>query len=82
MIFVFLCMCAKSLQLCSALCDPADCKADPDCSVGGILQARTQVDCHALPGDLPNPGMKSAFSTTSTTWEAHISLYESILNFN
>ena len=42
MIFVFLCMCAKSLQLCSALCDPADCKADPDCSVGGILQARTQ----------------------------------------
>ena len=32
-------MCAESLQLCPALCDPVDCSL-PGCSVRGILQAR------------------------------------------
>ena len=32
-------MCAESLQLCPALCDPVDCSL-PGCSVCGILQAR------------------------------------------
>ena len=34
-----LCMCAKSLQLCLTLCDPADCSL-PGSSIHGILQAR------------------------------------------
>ena len=34
------CMYAKSLQLCSILCNPADC-SPPGSSVHGILQART-----------------------------------------
>ena len=33
-------MCAKSLQLCSTLCNPTDC-SPPGSSVHGILQART-----------------------------------------
>ena len=38
---------AKSLQLCSTLCDPID--GSPRGSpVPGILQARTQVGCHFL----------------------------------
>ena len=32
-------MCAESLQLCPALCNPVDCSL-PGCSVHGILQAR------------------------------------------
>ena len=32
-------MCAKSLQLCSTLCDPVDCSL-PGSPVRGILQAR------------------------------------------
>ena len=34
------CLCAKSLQSCSALCDPVDC-SPPGSSVHGILQTRT-----------------------------------------
>ena len=34
-----LCMCAKSLQLCPALCDPTD-HSVPVSSVHGIIQAR------------------------------------------
>ena len=37
---LFECMCAKSLQLCSTLCDPTDC-SPPGSSVHGVLQART-----------------------------------------
>ena len=37
--FVQLCARAKSLQSCSALCDPMDCSL-PGSSVHGILQAR------------------------------------------
>ena len=33
-------MCAKSLQLCPALCNPMDC-SPPGSSVHGIFQART-----------------------------------------
>ena len=48
----------------------------------------TGVGCHTPPGDLPNPGIKSAsllslalaggFFTTSTIWEAHNILYKCI----
>ena len=34
------CLCAKSLQLCSTLCNPMDC-SPPGSSVHGILQARS-----------------------------------------
>ena len=47
--------CAKSLQLCSSLCDPMDC-SPLGSSVHEILQARI-LGCHALlQGNLPNPG--------------------------
>ena len=49
--------CAKSLQLCSRLCDPMDC-SPPGSSVHEILQARI-LGCHALlQGNLPNPGIE------------------------
>ena len=35
----WLCVCAKSLQLCPTLCNPMDC-SPPGSSVHGILQAR------------------------------------------
>ena len=38
-IFSWMCMCAKSLQLCLTLCDPMDC-SPPGSSVHGILQAK------------------------------------------
>ena len=52
-------MCAKSLQLCPALCDPMDCSL-PSSSVHGDSPGKsTGVGCHALtPGDLPHPGIK------------------------
>ena len=50
------CMCAKSLQLCSTLCNTMDC-SPPDSSVHGILQARILKWVAILPpGDLPNRG--------------------------
>ena len=78
-------MCAKSLQLCPALCDPMDC-TPPGSSVHGIPQARIP-EWVAMPSsrgsarrrDLPNTGIEppslrpaalaSKFFTTSATWE-------------
>ena len=55
------CMCAKSLQSYSTLCDPKDCSLLGS-SVHGILQTRTAtpdwVDCHAFfQGIFPTQGM-------------------------
>ena len=79
-------MCAKSLQLCPALCDPMDC-SPPGSSVHGIPQARIP-EWVAMPSskgsaqcrDLPNTGIEplslrsaalaSEFFTSSATWEA------------
>ena len=44
---------AKSLELCSTLCDPMAC-SPPGSSLHGILQART------LARDLPHPGSEPA----------------------
>ena len=45
---VRVCVCAKSLQLCSTLCDPKD-YGPPDSSVHGHSPGKnTGVDCHAL----------------------------------
>ena len=71
---------AKSLQLCSTLCDPMDC-SPPGSSVHGILQARIlEWLPFSSPGDLPDPGIESkflmspaqanGFFNTSATWEA------------
>ena len=45
--YTYICMHAKSLQLCLALCDPIDCSL-PDSSVHGILQARI-LEWFAMP---------------------------------
>ena len=52
------CVCARSLQLCPALCDLMDCSL-PSSSVYGILQART-VEWVAISfsRDLPDPGIE------------------------
>ena len=75
---------AKSLQLCLTLCNSMD-RSPPGSSVHRILQARILewVACPP-PGDLPDPGIKSAsltflalagrFFTTSTTWEAQVTI--------
>ena len=44
---IFVCMHAKSLQLCPTLCNPMDCRP-PGSSVPGILQARI-LECVAVP---------------------------------
>ena len=53
------CVCEKSLQSCSTLCNPMDC-SPPGSSVPGILQTRiTEVGCHALlQGIFPAQGLK------------------------
>ena len=69
-------------QSCLTLCNPTDYSL-PDSSVYGISQAR-MLERFPLPGDLPNPGIKSAFLvspalagvffTISATWKApHLS---------
>ena len=72
------CLHAKSLQLCSTLCDPMDC-SPPGSSVHGILQARI-LEWVAMPSSRGSsqPRDQSCvayvsciagrFSTTSTTW--------------
>ena len=77
---VYACMCTKSLQLYSTLCDPKDCSLLGS-SVLGILQTRILSGLPSLsPGHFPNPGDEPAslkcpalaggFFTTSATWEA------------
>ena len=73
-------MCAKSLQICPALCHPMDCSL-PGSSVHGILQARIPK-CVAIRSyrGLPNLEIETAslislafaggFCITSATWEA------------
>ena len=76
-----MCVRAKSLQLCLALCDTMDCSL-PSSSVHGTLQARL-LEWRSglpLPGDLPHPEIKPAsfmslalagrIFTTSATWKA------------
>ena len=75
----FLCVCVKSLQACTTLCNPMDYSL-PGSSVNGILQARI-LEWVAIsfsrgssqPGDrttslMPNT-LPGAFFTASTTWE-------------
>ena len=76
-----MCMHAKSLQLCPALCDPMDWSL-PGSSVHGILQARILSELpFSSPGDLPNPGIEptslmspalaGGFFTINVIWEAY-----------
>ena len=82
------CVHAKSLQLCLTLCDPIDCGL-PGSSVHGILQARVLewIDMpssrgSSQPRDQTHIGYVSSivgwFFTTSTTWEAPTSLFNSV----
>ena len=77
--YLYVWVCAKSLQLCPTLCDPMDC-SPPGPSVHGTLQARILEWVAILQGGLPEPGIKhkslmslalaGGFFTTSDTWEA------------
>ena len=75
-------LCAKLLQSCPTLCDPADWRRLGS-SVHGVLQQErwTGLPC-PRPGHLPDPGMEpvslkapalaGGFFTTSATWEASV----------
>ena len=77
-----MCICAKSLQACSALCDPVD-GSLPGSSFHGILQARI-LERVAIPysrgSSSPRdrtslslsafPALASSFFTSNATWEA------------
>ena len=78
-------VCVLNCFSCPTLCDPMD-YSPPGSSVHGILQVEYWggLSCSS-PGDLPDPGIKpmslqspalaaGSFST-STTWEAHMSLH-------
>ena len=80
LIFVHICVCAKSLQSCPTLCDPMYCSPSGSC-VHGILQARRLewVACPfpadlpdqcIRPGSLTSPALGGRFFTTIVTWEA------------
>ena len=59
------CVHAQSLQSCSTICNPMDCSPSGS-SVHGILQARIlEWVAMPAPGDLPIPGIKPAFSSSS-----------------
>ena len=45
----FLCVCAKSFQLCPTLCDITDCSLPGSSVHGNSPGENTGVDCHALP---------------------------------
>ena len=82
---VYVCMCAKLLELCLTLCDPMD-RSLPGSSIHGILQARI-LEWVALSSsrDFPDSGIEPAslmslaladrFFTTSATWEAPMDVY-------
>ena len=72
--------CAKSLQSCPTLCDPMDCSPQAPLSMGFSRQEyRSGFPCPP-PGDLQDPGVRSAslmssalagwFFATRATWEA------------
>ena len=82
-LYIYVCLCAKSLQSYLTLCDPIDCSL-PGSSVHGFLQARiVAISSSSRPSD---PGIETTsltflalaggFFTTSATWEA---LYVSVL---
>ena len=60
-------VCAKSLQLCTTLCNSMDCSRQAPLSVG-TLQART-LEWVAMPspGDLPDPGIESTSLMSSAS---------------
>ena len=74
------CVCAKSLQLCPALCNTMDFPRLLCLWVFSRQEHWSELP-FASPGDLPNPGMEpmslmspalaGGFLTTSATWEAH-----------
>ena len=55
-----MCVCAKSLQLCTTLCNPMDVTRQAPLSVGFSRQEYWSKLTFPPPGDLPNPGIKSA----------------------
>ena len=72
-------VCAKSLQLCTALCDPMDCSPSGS-SVHGILQARI-LEWVAIPfskgSSWPRDRTHISYAsciTTGATWESLASL--------
>ena len=81
----YVCVHAKLLQLCLTLCDPMDYIA---CQVPLSMEFSRQEYWSEFPcpppEDCPNPGIKTAslmspalagrLFTTSTTWQAHMSL--------
>ena len=76
------CVCAKSLQSCSILCDLMDWSCQAPLSVGFFRQEYWSVLLWLPPGDLPDPGIEPAslgspalagrFLTNSTTWETQV----------
>ena len=80
-----MCVHAQSLQSCPVPCDPVDCSL-PGSSVHGILQVRIPSGLLCPSSDnLPNLGIEpvslmpsalaGGFFTTSTTWEAQLSMF-------
>ena len=76
---------AKSPQSCLTLCNSMDCRSLAPLSMRFSTQEYWSELSRPLPGDLPNPEIKSAslmspalasgFFTTSATWEAQTEVY-------
>ena len=86
---VYMLCCAKSLQSCSALCNPIDCSLPGLLSMGFSRQEYCSGLPFPSPGDLPDPGIEpvslrslalaGGFFTTRATWERHCSWHINIL---
>ena len=82
---LYICVCAKSLQLCLALCCPVTVACQIPLSVGFSRQEywselpcpppRDPPDLGIEPSSLMSPALAGGFFTTSATWEARIYIY-------
>ena len=82
---VYVCMCAKLLELCLTLCNPMDCSLSGS-PIHGILQvrilewvamssSRALPDSGIEPASLMSLASADGFFTTSATWEAPMDVY-------
>ena len=55
---IYLCVHAKSLQLCPTLCESMDCSRQGSLSMGFSMQEYWSGLPCSPPGDLPDPGIK------------------------
>ena len=73
----YVCLHAKSLQLCPTLCDPMD-GSQPGSSSLGFLSPGDPADPGIGPKSLMSRALASGFFTSSATWQVHNDIYPAL----